>query len=95
MSHEDSESRSSCRNKLRTINGKVVRSREREDGSMSRMYPGDIRQIGFGVSYDPIDGETMLGNSMGLPKHAWIVGITPEDCIIHAQSQSQSEIALT
>nr|GEZ31048.1 hypothetical protein [Tanacetum cinerariifolium]GEZ31051.1 hypothetical protein [Tanacetum cinerariifolium] len=95
MSHEDSESGSSSRNKLRTINGKVVRSRGREDGSMSRMYPGDIRPIGFDVSYDPIDGETMLGihNSMGLSKHAWTIGITPEDCIIHAQSQS--EISLT
>ncbi|GKA15872.1 hypothetical protein Tco_0695619 [Tanacetum coccineum] len=31
------------------------------DGSKSRMYPHGIRPIGFGVSWDPIDGQTMLG----------------------------------
>ncbi|GJR85290.1 hypothetical protein Tco_0209301 [Tanacetum coccineum] len=30
---------------LRTINGKVVRSSGREDGSRSRMYPNEIRPI--------------------------------------------------
>ncbi|GJZ53679.1 bifunctional aspartokinase/homoserine dehydrogenase I [Tanacetum coccineum] len=84
---------SSSINKLRTVNGKVVSSRGRGDGSKSRMYPFGIRPIGFGVSWDPIDGQTMLGNSMGLPRHAWPEGITPQDCIIHAATQS--EIALS
>ncbi|GKC84701.1 transposase, MuDR, plant, partial [Tanacetum coccineum] len=86
---------SSSMNKLRTINGKVVSSSGKGDGSKSRMYPGDIRPIGFGVSWDPIDGQTMLGmqNSMGLPRHAWPEGITPQDCIIYAATQS--EIALS
>ncbi|GJT92872.1 hypothetical protein Tco_1081717 [Tanacetum coccineum] len=84
---------SSSINKLRTVNGKVVSSRGRGDGSKSIMYPFGIRPIGFGVSWDPIDGQTMLGNSMGLPRHAWPEGITPQDCIIHAATQS--EIALS
>ena len=29
---------------------------------------------------------------MGLPKPAWPLGITPEDCIIHAQAQSEIEL---
>ncbi|GJV92542.1 hypothetical protein Tco_1540355 [Tanacetum coccineum] len=70
---------------LRTFNGKVVTSRGRGDGSKSKMYPGGIRSIGYGVSWDLIDGETMLGNSMGLPRAAWPAGITPEDVRIHAQ----------
>ncbi|GKG22234.1 hypothetical protein Tco_0387537, partial [Tanacetum coccineum] len=53
-SNADSESSSSM-NKLRTVNGKVVSSRVRGDGSKSRMYPCGIRPIGFGVSWDPID----------------------------------------
>ncbi|GJR52352.1 hypothetical protein Tco_1402873 [Tanacetum coccineum] len=53
----------------------VVSSKGRGDGSKSRMYPNGIRPIGFGVSWDPIDG------------------ITPQDCIIHAATQS--EIALS
>ncbi|GJT78122.1 transposase, MuDR, plant [Tanacetum coccineum] len=73
---------SSSINKLRTINGKVVSSRGRGDGSKSIMYPFGIRPIGFSVSWDPIDGQTMLG-----------VSITPQDCIIHAATQS--EIALS
>ncbi|GJZ58473.1 multidrug resistance-associated protein 5 [Tanacetum coccineum] len=52
---------SSSINKLRTVNGKVVSSRGRGDGSKSIMYPFGIRPIGFGVSWDPIDGQTMLG----------------------------------
>ncbi|GKF58881.1 hypothetical protein Tco_0175667, partial [Tanacetum coccineum] len=46
---------------LRTVNGKVVRTRGRGDGSRSKMYPNGIRPIGYGVSWDPVDGETMLG----------------------------------
>ncbi|GKF20490.1 hypothetical protein Tco_0069128, partial [Tanacetum coccineum] len=89
------DSGSSRINKLRTVNGKVLSCRGRGDGSKSRMYPFGIRPIGFGVSWDPIDGQTMLGmhNSMGLPRHAWPEGITPQDCIIHAATQS--EIALS
>ncbi|GKC08232.1 tetratricopeptide-like helical domain, DYW domain protein [Tanacetum coccineum] len=64
---------------LRTINGKVVRTKGRGDGSRSRMYPNGIRPIGYGVSWDPVDGETMLGDSMGIPRPAWPEGITPED----------------
>nr|GFD12972.1 tetratricopeptide-like helical domain, DYW domain protein [Tanacetum cinerariifolium] len=59
-------------------------SRGRVDGSKSKMYPGEIRPIEYGVSWDPIDGETMLGNRMGLPRAAWPAGITPEDVRIHA-----------
>ncbi|GKF59579.1 hypothetical protein Tco_0176365 [Tanacetum coccineum] len=89
------DNRSSSMNKLRTVNGNVVSSRGRGDGSKSRMHPFGIRPIGFGMSWDPIDGQTMLGmhNSMGLPRHAWPEGITPQDCIIH--DATQSEIALS
>ncbi|GJY01988.1 multidrug resistance-associated protein 5 [Tanacetum coccineum] len=80
---------SSSMNKLRTVNGKVVSSRGRGDESKSIMYPFGIRPIGFGASWDPTDGQTMLGNSMGLPRHAWPEGITPQDCIIHAATQSE------
>ncbi|GKC58426.1 hypothetical protein Tco_1086024 [Tanacetum coccineum] len=76
----NADSGSSSMNKLRIMNGKVVSSRGRRDGSKSRMYPGGIRPIGF-------------SNSMGLSKHAWSEGITPEDCIIHAQSQSESALS--
>ncbi|GJZ31704.1 hypothetical protein Tco_0576751 [Tanacetum coccineum] len=70
---------------LRTFNGKVVTSGGRGDRSKSKLYPGGIRSIGYGVSWDLIDGETMLGlpNSMGLPRAAWPAGITPEDVRIH------------
>ncbi|GKF69662.1 hypothetical protein Tco_0202719, partial [Tanacetum coccineum] len=51
---------SSSINKLRTVNGKVVSSKGRGDGSKSKMYPFGISPIGFGVSWDPIDGQTML-----------------------------------
>ncbi|GKF40268.1 hypothetical protein Tco_0120329, partial [Tanacetum coccineum] len=43
---------------LMTVNGKVVRSRGRGDGSKSKMHPGGIRPIGYGVSWDLVDGET-------------------------------------
>ncbi|GJZ84690.1 cellulose synthase [Tanacetum coccineum] len=56
-----------------------VRTRGIGDGSRSRMYPNGIRPIGYGVSWDPVDGETMLGDSMGIPRPAWPEGITPED----------------
>ena len=32
---------------------------------------------------------------MGLHKPVWPLGITPEDCIIHAQAEAQYEIQLT
>ncbi|GJZ40167.1 hypothetical protein Tco_0586730 [Tanacetum coccineum] len=66
---------------LSRINGKVIRQRRRGDGSRSMMYPDGIRPIGYGVSWDPIDEEAMLGlhNSMSLPKAAWLARITPED----------------
>ncbi|GKE09280.1 hypothetical protein Tco_1412831 [Tanacetum coccineum] len=69
------DSGSSSMNKLRTVNGKVVSSKRRRDGSKSRMYPNGIRPIGFGVSWDPIDG------------------ITPQDCIIHAATQSEISLS--
>ncbi|GJW46799.1 multidrug resistance-associated protein 5 [Tanacetum coccineum] len=84
---------SSSMNGLRTVNGKVVSSRGRGDGSKSRMYPHGIRPIGFGVSWDPIDGQTMLGDSMGIPRPAWPEGITPQDCIIEAATQSEIAIS--
>ncbi|GJU40435.1 hypothetical protein Tco_1193392 [Tanacetum coccineum] len=79
------ESGSSSSNRLWTINGKIVRMRGKGDGSSAYMYPGGRKPIGFGVSWDPIDGEAMLGNVMGIPAPAWPLGITPEDCRIHAE----------
>nr|GEZ73753.1 hypothetical protein [Tanacetum cinerariifolium] len=38
------------------VNGKVVRTRGRGDGSRSRMYPNGIIPIGHGVSWDLVDG---------------------------------------
>ncbi|GJU58728.1 hypothetical protein Tco_1236494 [Tanacetum coccineum] len=67
----------------------------RGDGSKSRMYPDGIRPVGYGVSWDPIDEETMLGlqDSIGLSRPAWLAGIIPEDVRIHAeQSQAQAII---
>ncbi|GJW35290.1 transposase, MuDR, plant [Tanacetum coccineum] len=84
---------SSSMNGLRTVNGKVVSSRGRGDGSKSRMYPHGIRPIGFGVSWDLIDGQTMFGDSMGIPRPAWPEGITPQDCIIEAATQSEIAIS--
>ncbi|GJX12936.1 reverse transcriptase domain-containing protein [Tanacetum coccineum] len=69
------------------VTGSVVSSRGRGDGSKSKMYPDGIRPIGYGVSWDLIDGETMLGlqDSMGLLRPPWPAGITPKDVRIHAQ----------
>ncbi|GKB73037.1 hypothetical protein Tco_0934449 [Tanacetum coccineum] len=58
-----SEAGSSSINRLRTINGKIVRMREKGDGSRAYMYPGGRKLIGFGVSWDPVDGEAILGVS--------------------------------
>ncbi|GJS96228.1 hypothetical protein Tco_0803196 [Tanacetum coccineum] len=68
---------------LRTVNGKVIRCRRGGDGSRSRIYPNGVRPIGYGVSWDPVDGETMLGDSMGIPRPAWPEGITLEDVRIY------------
>ena len=54
------------KSQLRCVNGKVVRSRGRGDGSKARMYLGGIKPIGFGVSWDPTDGEPMLGVSISI-----------------------------
>ncbi|GKC48722.1 hypothetical protein Tco_1071467 [Tanacetum coccineum] len=67
------------------VNGKIVRSRGIRDGSRASMYPGGIKPIRFGVSWDPVDGEAMLGNVMGIPAPAWPLKITPEECRIHAE----------
>ncbi|PWA66927.1 hypothetical protein CTI12_AA223260 [Artemisia annua] len=79
---------------LTRVNGKLVRTRGRGDGSKASRYPQGIKPIGYGVSYDPVDGEAMLGmqDVIGIPRPAWPPGITPEDCRIHAQSQSQSQV---
>ncbi|GJY37960.1 hypothetical protein Tco_0424324 [Tanacetum coccineum] len=43
-----------------------------------------------------VDGETMLGDSMGIPRLAWPERITPEDVKIHAvESQAQAIIPLS
>ncbi|GJR35974.1 hypothetical protein Tco_1211658 [Tanacetum coccineum] len=55
--------------------------------------PHGIKPIGFGVSWDPIDGQTMLGDSMGIPRPAWPEGITPQDYIIEAATQSEIAIS--
>ncbi|GJR30325.1 multidrug resistance-associated protein 5 [Tanacetum coccineum] len=65
---------SSSMNGLRTVNGKVVSSRGRGDGSKSRMYPHHM-------------------DSMGIPRPAWPEGITPQDCIIEAATQSEIAIS--
>nr|GEU64889.1 hypothetical protein [Tanacetum cinerariifolium] len=63
-----------------------VRCRARGDGSRSRMYLDGIRPIGYDVSWDPIDGETILGNNMGLPRLTWLARITQKDVKILAES---------
>nr|GEU88014.1 harbinger transposase-derived protein [Tanacetum cinerariifolium] len=55
------ESSSNISNRLRSINRKVVRMRGKGDGSRACMYPGGRKHVGFGVSWDPVDGEAMLG----------------------------------
>ncbi|GKB34323.1 hypothetical protein Tco_0879265 [Tanacetum coccineum] len=61
-------------------------------GSQPRNSPtmALTRPIGYGVSWDPVDGETMLGlrDSMGIPRPAWPEGIIPEDVMIHVESQA-------
>ncbi|GJS67613.1 hypothetical protein Tco_0682177 [Tanacetum coccineum] len=79
---EPVQRRTSERLKMKTF---VVTSGGRGDRSKSKLYLDGIRPIGYGVSWDPVDEETMLGNSMGLPRAAWPAGITPEDVRIHAQ----------
>ncbi|GJT75721.1 hypothetical protein Tco_1042446 [Tanacetum coccineum] len=76
---------SSSNRRLKTINGKIVRMRWKGDGSRAYMYHGGRKPIGFGVSWDPVNGEAMLGNVMGIPALAWPIKITLEDCRIHAQ----------
>ncbi|GKD84417.1 hypothetical protein Tco_1355571 [Tanacetum coccineum] len=74
---------------FKTINGKIVRSRGRGDGSKSSAYPHGIRPIGFGVSWDPIDGEPMLGvyqNVQGIPVPAWPYEGTPTDLLTQDQA---------
>ncbi|GJT70281.1 hypothetical protein Tco_1029567 [Tanacetum coccineum] len=46
---------SSSMNGPRTVNGKVVSSRGRGDGSKSRMYPSCIKTIDLVYTWDPID----------------------------------------
>ncbi|GKC05731.1 hypothetical protein Tco_0997341, partial [Tanacetum coccineum] len=54
---------------FKRVNGKAVRQIRRGDGSKSSAYPHGIRPIGYGVSWDPIDGETMVG--VRIPVPAW------------------------
>ncbi|GJW45561.1 hypothetical protein Tco_0077207 [Tanacetum coccineum] len=67
---------------LKTINGKLVRNRGKKDGSRAYMYPGGIKPIGFGVSWDPLDEET-------------ITNMATWNYTRRFYSQSQSEIPLT
>ncbi|GJZ31629.1 hypothetical protein Tco_0576676 [Tanacetum coccineum] len=39
----------------------------------------------FNGKIDPVDGEAILGNVMGIPASAWPLGITPEDYRIHTE----------
>ena len=55
--------------RLRTINGKIVRWRGKGDGSKAHRYPGGIKPLGYGVSWDPVDGEAMLGVSIYTSLH--------------------------
>ncbi|GKD99228.1 hypothetical protein Tco_1387212 [Tanacetum coccineum] len=56
------EYRSNNTNRLRTINGKIVRMRGKGDGSRAYMYPGGRKPIGISVSWDPVDEDAMLGD---------------------------------
>ncbi|GJU22648.1 (R)-mandelonitrile lyase-like protein [Tanacetum coccineum] len=73
---------------FKTINGKTVRSRGRGDGSKSSAYPHGIRPIGFGVSWDPIDGEPMYTRmfQMVIPVPAWPYEGTPADLLTQNQA---------
>ncbi|GJU33170.1 hypothetical protein Tco_1176759 [Tanacetum coccineum] len=66
---------------FKRVNGKAVRQRGRGDGSKSSAYPHGIRPIGYGVSWDPIDGETMVGNMQGIPVPAWPYDGSPADLL--------------
>ncbi|GJZ94394.1 hypothetical protein Tco_0666597 [Tanacetum coccineum] len=74
---------------FKIINGKIVRSRGRGDGSKSSAYPHGIKPIGFGVSWDPINGEPMLGvyqNIQGIPVPAWPYEGTSADLLTQDQA---------
>ncbi|GJV34167.1 hypothetical protein Tco_1394567 [Tanacetum coccineum] len=70
---------SSSNRRLRTITRKIVRMRGKGDGSRAYMYLGGRKPIRFGVSWDPVDEEAMLGNAMGIPTPSCLIGIIPED----------------
>ncbi|GJS06787.1 transposase, MuDR, MULE transposase domain protein [Tanacetum coccineum] len=90
------ESGSSSSNRLRTINGKIVRMRGKGDGSRAYMYPGGRKPIGFGVSWDPVDGEAMLGVSTYLGTNLLDVGMDANNQIIPlAMGISQGETVET
>nr|GEV25193.1 hypothetical protein [Tanacetum cinerariifolium] len=77
---------SSSNNKLRTINGNIVRMRRKRDGSRAYMYSSGRKPKGFGVSCDPVDGKAMIRvKCYGYTCPAWPLGITPEDCRDHAE----------
>ncbi|GJX42662.1 phospholipase-like protein [Tanacetum coccineum] len=48
------ESSSNISNRLRSINGKVVRMKGKGDGLRACMYPGGRKPIGFGVSWNQL-----------------------------------------
>ncbi|GKF14229.1 hypothetical protein Tco_0055691 [Tanacetum coccineum] len=62
----------SSSNRLRTISGKKVIMRRKGDGSRAYMYPNGRFPIGQ-CFWDPVDGDVMLGNAMGIPAPAWPV----------------------
>ncbi|GJZ15831.1 hypothetical protein Tco_0551508 [Tanacetum coccineum] len=64
---------------FKIVNGKAVRQRGRGDGSKSSAYPHGIRPIGYGVSWDLVDGERMAGNMQGILVPAWPYDGTLDD----------------
>ncbi|GKA00910.1 multidrug resistance-associated protein 5 [Tanacetum coccineum] len=64
-------------------------------GTVRRMYPHGSGTIEILVYPGRIQlmVRTMLGDSMGIPRPAWPEGITPQDCIIEAATQSEIAIS--
>ncbi|GJY76963.1 hypothetical protein Tco_0813644 [Tanacetum coccineum] len=56
-----------------------------QTGSTQAVSNESGSSIRFDVFWDPVDGEAMLGNVMGIPAPAWPLRITLEDCRIHAE----------
>nr|GEU72246.1 tetratricopeptide-like helical domain, DYW domain protein [Tanacetum cinerariifolium] len=70
--------RSTKGDKTSSVSSIGVRCRGRGDGSRSRMYPDGIRPIGYDISWDLIDGETILGEEVLVHEHACATSTSAE-----------------